>query len=113
MWMPGPWGGSHGTQFAFGFERLEPQMDDILMTGKSLTHKRKMSKQIIFFILNVVYKKVLQLIVCLHLTLISASSSLTPTNITHPLSQHPSNLLFGLLLILLPASSNLSVLLPI
>lgn len=72
--MPGPRGGSHGTQFAFGFERLEPQMDDILMTGKSLTHKRKMSKQIIFFILNVVDKKVLQLIVCLHLTLISASS---------------------------------------
>ncbi|KAM9489066.1 terminal nucleotidyltransferase 4A-like isoform 2-T2 [Clarias gariepinus] len=53
-----------------------------------------------------------QRIICLHLTLSSASSSLTPTNFMSSLTAS-INLLFGLPLDLLPGSSNLSILLPI
>ncbi|KAF7650345.1 hypothetical protein LDENG_00127500, partial [Lucifuga dentata] len=53
-----------------------------------------------------------QRIICLHLTLSSASSSLTPTNFMSSFTTS-INLLFGLPLGLLPGSSNLSILLPI
>ncbi|KAF7643361.1 hypothetical protein LDENG_00240730, partial [Lucifuga dentata] len=53
-----------------------------------------------------------QQIICLHLTLSSASSSLTPTNFMSSFTTS-INLLFGLPLGLLPGSSNLSILLPI
>ncbi|KAF7648307.1 hypothetical protein LDENG_00159280, partial [Lucifuga dentata] len=51
-------------------------------------------------------------LICLHLTLSSASSSLTPTNFMSSFTTS-INLLFGLPLGLLPGSSNLSILLPI
>ncbi|KAF7648837.1 hypothetical protein LDENG_00151040, partial [Lucifuga dentata] len=49
-----------------------------------------------------------QRIICLHLTLSSASSSLTPTNFMSSFTTS-INLLFGLPLGLLPGSSNLSI----
>jgi len=49
---------------------------------------------------------------CLHLSLSSVSSSLTPTNFISSFTT-PINLLFGLPQGLLPGGSNLSILLPI
>ncbi|KAF7662886.1 hypothetical protein LDENG_00223950, partial [Lucifuga dentata] len=99
----------HVTLLTTIFQNIKPYFAfGVILTNPLILQNQMLSVKV-FFSFRLSLQGSPQRIICLHLTLSSASSSLTPTNFMSSFTTS-INLLFGLPLGLLPGSSNLSIL---